>query len=296
MQGNSVFSETAIVYCVEGENSLAVYHEGSSDATLGVLMVVGGRQYRVGAHRQFVLLARALANEGFHVLRFDVRGMGDSGGEVRHFLDTGNDLRFALKELKKQAPGVKRVVVWGLCDGATATIMNVESLPDIQGVMLVNPWVTTDVGSAKVQIKHYYQERLLSVNFWSQLVRGKLDIKASVSSLLSTIRRAVRQSDNSEDISVELPRLVFDRMESFTAATLVVISNSDLTAMEFHDAYTARYNGKNVLPNAVSVIHVDADHTFSGHGQHEKLVSITLDFVVACDQLSFQISTSDGAG
>ncbi|KAB8057318.1 hydrolase 1, exosortase A system-associated, partial [Janthinobacterium violaceinigrum] len=44
----------------------------------GVLIVTGGPQYRVGSHRQFVLLARALAAQGVPVLRFDLRGMGDS--------------------------------------------------------------------------------------------------------------------------------------------------------------------------------------------------------------------------
>ncbi len=49
-------------------------------ARLGVLIVVGGPQYRVGSHRQFVLLARALAARGFAAMRFDCTGMGDSDG------------------------------------------------------------------------------------------------------------------------------------------------------------------------------------------------------------------------
>ena len=38
--------------------------------SLAVLIVVGGPQYRVGSHRQFVLLARALARQGFTAMRF----------------------------------------------------------------------------------------------------------------------------------------------------------------------------------------------------------------------------------
>ena len=52
---------------------------------IGVLIVVGGPQYRVGSHRQFTLLARRLAAQGYPTLRFDYRGMGDSGGERRRF-------------------------------------------------------------------------------------------------------------------------------------------------------------------------------------------------------------------
>jgi alpha/beta superfamily hydrolase len=51
----------------------------------GVLIVVGGPQYRVGSHRQFALLARHLAEHGVPVMRFDYRGMGDSVGDIRTF-------------------------------------------------------------------------------------------------------------------------------------------------------------------------------------------------------------------
>ena len=49
-------------------------------ASTGVLVVVGGPQYRVGSHRQFVLLARALARRGIAAMRFDCAAMGDSAG------------------------------------------------------------------------------------------------------------------------------------------------------------------------------------------------------------------------
>ena len=50
----------------------------ASRADIGVVIVVGGPQYRVGSHRQFVTLARALAASGVPALRFDYRGMVSS--------------------------------------------------------------------------------------------------------------------------------------------------------------------------------------------------------------------------
>jgi alpha-beta hydrolase superfamily lysophospholipase len=62
-----------------------VHPAGKPAGDIGVVVVVGGPQYRVGSHRQFVLLARDLAAAGIPTLRFDTRGMGDSGGDFPGF-------------------------------------------------------------------------------------------------------------------------------------------------------------------------------------------------------------------
>ena len=65
-------------------------------AARGVVVVVGGPQYRAGSHRQFTLLARALAARGIPVLRFDCRGMGDSEGAQRDFEQLDDDIGAAV--------------------------------------------------------------------------------------------------------------------------------------------------------------------------------------------------------
>ena len=82
----------------------------------GVLVVVGGPQYRAGSHRQFTLLARDLAQDGVPVLRFDYRGMGDSEGTIRPFDDVEDDLRAAIDAFMAASPGLREVVLWGLCE------------------------------------------------------------------------------------------------------------------------------------------------------------------------------------
>ena len=56
----------------------AILHPGS--APVGVLIIVGGPQYRVGSHRQFVKLSRALSQHNIASMRLDSSGMGDSSG------------------------------------------------------------------------------------------------------------------------------------------------------------------------------------------------------------------------
>ena len=79
------YTEEAVTFPCEGQALVGVLAKPESPQDIGVVVIVGGPQYRAGSHRQFVLLSRALAVAGFAVLRFDYRGMGDSEGEQRDF-------------------------------------------------------------------------------------------------------------------------------------------------------------------------------------------------------------------
>ena len=62
------WNEEPMVFHCEREQLVGMLHRGANpDARLGVLIVVGGPQYRVGSHRQFVLMARDLAAAGYPV-------------------------------------------------------------------------------------------------------------------------------------------------------------------------------------------------------------------------------------
>ena len=126
----------------------------------GVVIIVGGPQYRIGSHRQFVQLARALAAAGFATLRFDCSGMGDGPGELRSFEDIGPDVTSAIDSLLARSTHLRRIVLWGLCDAASAALMFGAAHPKVVGLALANPWVRTTSSMAAVTMKHYYRARL----------------------------------------------------------------------------------------------------------------------------------------
>ena len=70
------YAENAFTYLVAEESVLGIVTMPERSNATGVLIAVGGPQYRLGCHRQFLLLARALAKAGYPVMRFDYRGMG----------------------------------------------------------------------------------------------------------------------------------------------------------------------------------------------------------------------------
>ncbi|WP_229507809.1 hydrolase 1, exosortase A system-associated [Massilia sp. Dwa41.01b] len=134
----------------------------------GVLVVVGGPQYRAGSHRQFTLLARDLADAGIPALRFDYRGMGDSEGDLQTFEHVEDDLRAAIDRFFLEVPGMREVVLWGLCDGASAAAMYAPQDARVSGLVLLNPRVRTEAGAARATIKHYYRARLFDARLWKR--------------------------------------------------------------------------------------------------------------------------------
>src|SRR5690606_31415058 len=109
-----------------------------------------------GSHRQFVLLCRHLAAHGIPAMRFDYRGMGDSTGAERGFDTVADDIRAAIDSFIKRVPSIGRVVLWGLCDAASAACLYAPSDERVGGLVLANPWVRTAAGEAKTYLKHYY--------------------------------------------------------------------------------------------------------------------------------------------
>jgi exosortase A-associated hydrolase 1 len=232
-------------------------------ASIGVLIVVGGDQYRVGSHRQFVLLARHLAAHSYPVLRFDFPGMGDSPGELVSFEHTTPHIKAAIDAFQDTCPDVQRVVLWGLCDGASASLLYLEATQDprVVGLALLNPWVRSEAGLARAQVKHYYRQRLLEPAFWHKLLVGGVGWPAlrSLGSKLRTMRS--RPAPDSASFQERMAQA----WRAFPGPILLLLSQRDLTAQEFHDTLQDSVAWKRNAPNepATPVHLLGADHTCS---------------------------------
>lgn len=239
------------------------------DATsVGVLIVVGGPQYRVGSHRQFVQLSRAFAEAGVACMRFDCRGMGDADGEPRAFDELGQDIHAALAAFRDRVPGLQRVVLLGLCDGATAAALFSPDRRDIAGLLLINPWVRTEVGASRTFLRHYYFRRLLDRALWRKLASGQLGVVVALRRLVANARNAMKSAYAAAVKSAggELPERMLSALSMAACPCVVLLSGRDFVAREFEDSMK-KLSGFGALLDArlVTVEHVpDADHTFSG--------------------------------
>jgi len=224
----------------------------------GVLIVVGGPQYRVGSHRQFVLLANDLAARGYAVMRFDYRGMGDSTGAPRTFENVGEDLRTAVAHFVSEVPEIAEVVIWGLCDAASATLFYAHQDPRVTGIVLLNPWVRTAQGEARTYLKHYYLRHAFSAAPWAKLLRGEFDLAASAMSFVRSLKSASTGSTGA------LPERMADALARFKGRSLLITAGNDLTAKEFLDTAAASPRWRSLLsaPRVTQHVLPEATHTF----------------------------------
>jgi exosortase A-associated hydrolase 1 len=278
------FEERALAFACGDDTLVGIASVPAAPCTRGVLIVVGGPQYRVGSHRQFALLARHLAAQGIAAMRFDVRGMGDSGGDERDFEGIQDDIRAALDAFVMAVPGMRDVVLWGLCDGASAAALYAPGDARVRGLVLLNPWVRTDDGVARTTLKHHYRDRLRAPAFWRKLARGQFDYVGSVKSMLGLVRAAFGAGIQQQDgATASLPERMRQSLHAFGGRTLLVIGGADLTGREFCDVAgsTPAWKRLSGAPHVAWRRLEDADHTFSRRAWRDQVAAWTAEWVVS---------------
>ncbi len=287
----SDWHDTAVMFDCAGESLVGIVSAPLVPAEIGVLVVVGGPQYRAGSHRQFVLLSRYLAARGIPCMRFDYRGMGDATGPAISFEAVNEDIDAAIGAFLKAQPGLRQLVLWGLCDGASAVCLYPAATDRrVAGSVLLNPWVHTEVGKAKVFLKHYYLQRLSDPAFWKKLLGGQVSLRHSLGSLLSLLRAAgggPRTSARpaaveSEDVG-SLPERMVKGLANRTDSLAVFLSGRDYVAREFEQVLASSPEWRSALARkGVEVQHfADADHTFSGVGESDAVAEATFRWLLA---------------
>jgi len=282
------WSETPVLFSCEGEQLLGIVASPEQLLDTGVLIVVGGPEYRAGSHRQFTLLARRLADAGMASCRFDYRGMGDSEGAMRNFESVDADIAAAIDAFMKHVPQLRRIVLWGLCDAASAALYYAHRDSRVSGVILLNPWVRHPASQAKTRLKHYYLRRLMQWSFWRKLLTGGVRIRNSLGDLTETARQTAapyRESRADSDPRHGSPGYV-ERMlsgfEQFRGDVLLILSGNDLTAQEFTVLCQGSSAWKKCLRRArVKQVSVkEADHTFSSQKWRDEVAGLSRDWIM----------------
>jgi len=283
-------TERPLVFRCNDHPLVGILHQpGVNKKRQGVLIVTGGPQYRVGSHRQFVLLAREIAAAGYPVFRFDYHGMGDSGGPPADFTACQADIAAAISVFKQEA-GIAEFVLWGLCDAASACLISILHGTQPSGLVLINPWVRSDEGLARSHLRHYYLRRFFSREFRDKLLAGDLNIGKIFRDFRETCRNAFsRRTKSSGPEATSPPKTanqnfrhqMRDGLARFEKPVLLVLCGDDLTAKEFVD-YTNRdelWRGLLGRQSVVKKALPDADHTFSRQDWRRTISGWTIEWL-----------------
>lgn len=280
------YTEQAIVFNCANCRLIGISTHPKTPAETGVLIVVGGPQYRAGSHRQFTLLARQLAEQGIASMRFDYRGMGDSEGDMRNFETVDADIRVAIDTFLKHAPKMRHIAIWGLCDAASAALYYAHTDRRVSSLILLNPWVHTEAGASRTRLKHYYLARLMQRSFWIKLLTGKLILNNSIGDLAKSVRVAGTGSGASAPTD---PRhgnagyidRMYDGLKYFQGKVLFILSGNDLTAQEFIELMKNNKDWKSVCqsPRIELKTLEAANHTFSSQAWRNEVEQKTANWV-----------------
>lgn len=269
-------SELPLMFACGSEQLSGVLHLADPQATRGVVIVVaGGPQYRAGAHRQFVSLARRIVKTGLPVLRFDLRGMGESSGEHLGYKQSDPDIRAAVDALMVRRPQLREVVLLGECESASSILFYAWRDARVAGLVLINPWLRTDEGRAQVIVRQYYLYRLRSPDFWKSVFTGRYRAAESLRSMGQMVRTYLRgraqlskqsAKPELEDLSsLSLPERTAEGLRRYKGRSLLLMSGADLIRREFDEVTAASRAWDGLLTDArLTRIDIEeADHTFS---------------------------------
>ena len=246
-----------------------------------LLMLNVGGNYRIGPNRLYVKMARALAANGYRVLRFDLTGLGDSraepGPRTHNYFskDSASDVIAAIDRMA--AEGCTKFWVMGVCSGSYVAFQAALADPRVSGQVLMNSrlleWrddTDEDMWQASMQTHYkstaFYGRSLMRPEVYARLLRGEVDVNGIARRIATVIEARVKRAVGRLLNRVPREESVLTHTQRLSARgtdTLIVVSAQDdgRDYLEFH--YGRRGSRLGGDPNFRMIVVEGADHTFS---------------------------------
>ena len=283
-------AETPIIFASKEQSLVGILHESIQPSSIGVVIIVGGPQTRVGSHRAFVELARYLASNGVHVFRFDYTGAGDSGGEATSFIDVVEDIGAAVECFASRVNNLNSIGLWGLCDAASAIAIYLNESkcsPLVDRLVLLNPWVNQPHTQAKTYLKHYYLQRLMSREFWRKLFSGKVSLLTSAKEIHNFSKQSQfegQQNCMTKEYGTDnYVEYMASGLERFEGKLLFILAERDLVGQEFKALAAENSRWQDILAKKHAEIATvrNANHTFAHRHWKEEVNNLSLMLILS---------------
>lgn len=234
MQEQALFFENR-----HGDHLFGVYHQTDSPQEVGIVFCHPFGEEKHRSYRAFVNFSRNLAKENISNFRFDVKGAGDSDGDLcestieSQVEDTLDAITYFQSKSK-----VKKIVLIGLRLGASIAVLAAEKDPRINALVLLSPISK-------------------GANYWRELLRTKQFASISLNQPAVKSSVLMQQLDSSGLIEIEAQMLSLDfvnqlksinlleNIEQYTGELLVIGLARDSLGKELYHRLTEQHGASN---------------------------------------------------
>jgi pimeloyl-ACP methyl ester carboxylesterase len=235
----------------------------------GFLFLNAGLVHRVGPNRLYVMAARRLAASGFHGLRFDFSGIGDSPARADHLpfqKSAEAEVRIGMDWLSK-ARRVDRFVLTGLCSGATFALQAACDDPRVVGVILINFQGPVTEGARsfvaqRAAMRYSWGVSLFSARSWGKVLTARADYRGILRSAAAKIGDMFGSpGPRTPEAAADLERV--QALLARRVRVLAIYSEGD-PGWDYLGRQLGDLMGRDGGPSRPSVVKIPlADHTFT---------------------------------
>ena len=264
-----------------------------------VLLLSPGIKGRVGPHRLYLKLAAKLVPMGFHVLRFDFHGLGDSDGdlsedtlaEVYQSIQSGRYVQdtIAAMDWLQNTRGIDRFIASGLCGGSITGLLTAEADDRIRSVLALGIPVVLDGDPRKQDryltrgqlgmLRRGYLRRITSPDAWMRFFAGRSSYRVIWRSLRRTSQTTRSEPGSTAAETNTNPRFApaFFSLVGSGRPIILIFSGADRLGFEFREKFVERNLRQLERFRSLFEVHTieNANHVLSDPGWIDQLLGIS---------------------
>lgn len=279
----------------EGQMLHGILHVPAPGLARGVcvLLLSPGIKGRVGPHRLYLKIAARLTPLGFHVLRFDYHGLGDSEGELpeRLLADMYNSIQagryvgdtISAMDWMQETFGIRRFVGSGLCGGSISALTTAESDSRIECLLGMGLPTVLEGGPENwarvlsqhqiVSMRNSYFSKIVDPKSWKRFIAGKSDYRTILRLIRDWLSRRRASSTPSDTGALKSkvdntnPRFASAFMAMLESARpmILIFSGADRLRYQFAENFESHHDARIRSLRQFYEVHLipNANHVFS---------------------------------
>ncbi len=263
-----------------------------------IILLNAGTVHRVGSHRLYVPMARKWAALGFHVLRVDLSGIGDSpvhegsAENLTYPRDGLEDARAAMDFLADTTTSGKFIVA-GLCSGGDIAFQLGFKEPRVAGAIMMNPrtFLVNDLSMVdSYERARWSQQSVARTDSWKQILTGDVNLTRALKlaapkvkdivmkramRAVTNLMGAVRPNDPATEHrrETDVPYCLRSMAERGVDTYLFVTEHDP--GVDYVDAnYGPAMSALSAIPNFHRTDVTGTDHTFTARWAQEQVTAM----------------------